>query len=456
MTAVRRPSVSLLTLGCARNDADSEELAARLVSDGWNVTSTADADAPGADVIVVNTCGFIAAAKAESIQMLVEAAESGVPVVAVGCLAERYGRDLAAELPEAAAVVGFDESADLGDTLRRVMAGERIPAHEPRDRRLLSPAPPVLRGGWSGGPRKRLEGGPVAPLRISSGCDRRCTFCAIPPIRGAFVSRHVDEVLAEATWLSANGVRELVLVGENCTSYGKDMGDSRQLDKLLGSLAAVPGIDRVRLTYLQPAELHPSLIDAVVGTDGVANYFDLSFQHASADVLRRMRRFGDGQTFLDLIARIRSAAPESGIRSNVIVGFPGETEQDVRSLVEFLGSADLDAVGVFEYSDEEDTQAASMPNKLDGDEIAARAAEVRSIVELTSDARASDRIGTRVAVLVELVEGRDSIGRAEHQGVDDGNASVGREYPAGSIVQATVTGSDGVDLLCGPVSGDKQ
>jgi MiaB/RimO family radical SAM methylthiotransferase len=299
--------------------------------------------------------------------------------VAVGCLAERYGAELATSLPEADAVLGFDDYPDIADRLRSILAGERHAAHTPTDRRLLLPISPVERGGADvvvpghgldtigrGAPatgpravRRRLDGGPMAPLKLASGCDRRCAFCAIPSFRGSFVSRRPGDVLAEARWLGEQGVRELFLVSENSTSYGKDLGDIRLLETLLPELAAVDGVARVRVSYLQPAETRPSLVTAIAGTPGVADYFDLSFQHASASVLRRMRRFGDPESFLTLLADVRRQAPAAGVRSNFIVGFPGESEADFATLCDFLGEARLDAVGVFGYSDEDGTEAAS-------------------------------------------------------------------------------------------------
>ncbi len=177
--------------------------------------------------------------------------------------------------------------------------------------------------------RRRLSGGPVAPLKIASGCDRRCSFCAIPAFRGAFLSRPPEDLVAEAHWLAGQGVHELVLVSENSTSYGKDLGNPRLLDELLPALAAVPGIDRIRVSYLQPAEVRPGLVEVMTSTAGVAPYFDLSFQHASGSVLRAMRRFGDRERFGALIADIRRACPDAGVRSNFIVGFPGETAADL-------------------------------------------------------------------------------------------------------------------------------
>src|SRR5580658_2861428 len=334
-------------MGCARNEVDSEELAARLEAAGWTLADSADAD-----VVLVNTCGFIQAAKQESIDELLSAGSGGAKVVAAGCLAERYGSELAEALPEAQ-VLGFDDYGDIGARLDAVLAGQRWPAHTPGDRRKLLPISPADRQAAAGvglpghgtvapdlppgvapasGPRvmrRRLDGGVVAPLKIASGCDRRCSFCAIPAFRGAFISRPPADLIAEAGWLADHGARELVLVSENSTSYGKDLGDLRLLESLLPKLAGLAGIDRVRVSYLQPAEVRPGLIEVMTSTPGVARYFDLSFQHASGPVLRAMRRFGDAERFCGLIEQIRKLAPEAGIRSNFIVGFPGETQADL-------------------------------------------------------------------------------------------------------------------------------
>src|SRR3954470_9330604 len=406
-------SVSIVTLGCARNDVDSEELAARLTGAGWNIVDDADE----ADAVVVNTCGFVEAAKRDSIDMLLEAHETGRKVVAVGCLAERYGETLARDLPEADAVLGFDDYASIAARLDDVIDGKPHTSHIPRDRRTLLPVTPVQRRtttvdvgipGHAGGPRqvlrRRLDDGPVAPLKLASGCDRRCAFCAIPSFRGAFVSRPPADVLADAEWLASQGVRELVLGSENSTSYGKDLGDLRALEKLLPDLAAVDGVDRVRVSYLQPAELRPSLVEAIASTPGVAAYFDLSFQHASGPLLRRMRRFGDADRFLDLLEQVRALAPSAGIRSNVIVGFPGETAEDVHILCDFLSRAGLDAIGVFGYSDEDGTEAETYEGKLDEDTIAARLDRVTRLAEDLTSARAESRVGELLEVLLESVD----------------------------------------------------
>ena len=535
-------TVSLVTLGCARNEVDSEELAARLTASGWDLTS-----ADEASVVLVNTCGFIQAAKAESIAELLSAAESGAKVAAVGCLAERYGAELADELPEAQ-ILSFDDYRDIGARLDDVLAGRRRPAHIARDRRTLLPVTPADRqprpaaastsragsasraastsragsasraasassvastspaaevgpaAPWTGPGgsvfRRRLSAGVVAPLKIASGCDRRCSFCAIPSFRGAFVSRRPPEILAEARWLAGQGVRELVLVSENSTSYGKDLGNLRLLEEVLPDLAATEGIERVRISYLQPAELRPGLIEVIASTPGVADYFDLSFQHASGPVLRAMRRFGDRERFWALLDQIREISPGAGVRSNFIVGFPGESAADLAELELFLGRAGLDAIGIFGYSDEDGTEAASRPGKLDDAEIARRVEEFADLAEELMAQRAADRLGETLDVLIEetvpagevgetgevgeagaardagevgetgQASGPDAAhpgtgysgngysgtftGRAAHQAPEvDGVTTVRSAAPLapGDMVRAVVTGSDGVDLI---------
>lgn len=518
-------TVALVTLGCARNDVDSEELAGRLEAGGFRLVD----DAAEADTVVVNTCGFVEAAKKDSVDTLLAASdykESGrtQAVVAVGCLAERYGEQLAEALPETDAVLGFDDYADISERLRSILSGTKHQSHVPRDRRKLLPLAPADRANATGvavpghgdthdtsaaslpaaddltrealvggeavgdgdvggstelkgrmvkaadreltidapdlasapasGPRimrRRLDGGPMAPLKLASGCDRRCAFCAIPAFRGAFVSRRPTEVLGEAHWLAENGVREVFLVSENSTSYGKDLGDLRLLETLVAEIAEVPGLTRVRVSYLQPAEMRPTLITAMASTPGVAPYFDLSFQHASGPLLRRMRRFGDSERFLELIEQVRAQAPTAGIRSNVIVGFPGETEEDVDILCDFLSRAGLDAIGVFGYSDEDGTEAETYDGKLDEDTIAARLDRVTRLAEDLTSVRAESRIGETVEVLVESIDGDTAEGRAAHQGPEVDGSTTLTALPdglaVGDLVSAEVVGTEGVDLI---------
>ncbi|MFC4035115.1 30S ribosomal protein S12 methylthiotransferase RimO [Streptomyces polygonati] len=506
-------TVALVTLGCARNEVDSEELAGRLAADGWRLVD----DAADADVAVVNTCGFVDAAKKDSVDALLEANDlkghgRTQAVVAVGCMAERYGKELAESLPEADAVLGFDDYADISDRLRTILAGGVHASHTPRDRRKLLPISPAERQGTpvalpghgqgtadgsvaagsgadasavagppapggaeadltdlpdgiapASGPRaplrRRLDSGPVASVKLASGCDRRCSFCAIPSFRGSFISRRPSDVIGETRWLAEQGVKEVMLVSENNTSYGKDLGDIRLLETLLPELAAVDGIERIRVSYLQPAEMRPGLIDVLTATPGVVPYFDLSFQHSAPAVLRAMRRFGDTDRFLELLDTIRAKAPEAGVRSNFIVGFPGETEGDLAELERFLGSARLDAIGVFGYSDEDGTEAAGYDHKLDEDVVAARLARISRLAEELTAQRAEERLGATVKVLVESVdeETGEVIGRADHQAPEtDGQVvltPVGSwwEPAPGTFVTAKVTGTEGVDLIAEPL-----
>jgi len=452
----QNPRVSIVSLGCSRNDVDSEELAGRLTADGWNLVS----DGEQTDVVLVNTCGFIEQAKKDSIDTILQASEllagSG-KVVAVGCLAQRYGKDLAAELPEADAILSFDDYVEIGSTLRRVLAGETIAAHTPGDRRKLLPISPIARpevaqsvGTPGMGPhiyRQRLETTPWAPLKIASGCDRKCTFCAIPAFRGSFVSRDPGEIFEEAAWLGENGVRELLLVSENSTSYGKDLGDLRLLEKLLPLLTQPDGIEWVRVSYLQPAEMRPDLISVIANTPGIVPYFDLSFQHASNSVLRRMKRFGGTDSFLDLLSAIRLHNPLAGARTNVIVGFPGETEDDLAELIAFIEGARLDAVGVFAYSDEEGTAAVKLDDHLPDHEVAARREEVIKVALRVSEDVARSRIGQAVEVLIEEP---GNVGRSAHQGPEvDGSTTVisASDIQVGQFVKAIVVDCDGVDLI---------
>ena len=484
----------MVTLGCARNEVDSEELAGRLAAEGWLLVD----DAAQADVAVINTCGFVQQAKKDSIDALLEASElkgSGrtQKVVAVGCLAERYGEQLAAELPEADAVLGFDSYADMSSHLTSILNGNKPISHVPSDRRRLLPLSPASRQGSAGsvalpghggspsvstealvskapsiktvegpapasGPRvirARLDGRPWAPLKIASGCDRRCAFCAIPMFRGSFVSRRPSDVLAEARWLGEHGVKEIFLVSENSTSYGKDLGDLRLLETMLPEIAEVKGIERVRVSYLQPAEIRMDLLDVMASTPVVVPYFDISFQHASERLLRTMRRFGSPQAFLDLIDQIRARAPLAGIRSNVIVGFPGETQQDLDELEAFLTAARLDVVGVFGYSDEDGTEAETLEGKFDRHVISERVAHFTTLVEELNIQRAEERIGERVEVLVDGIdEDTDELtGRAAHQGPDVDGATILRLRPgakapaAGEIIAAVVLDTEGIDLI---------
>jgi ribosomal protein S12 methylthiotransferase RimO len=453
-------TVALVTLGCARNDVDSEELAGRLASDGWLLVD----DPAEAEIAVINTCGFIESAKKDSIDAMLQAdtlKAYGITkkVVAVGCMAERYGKELASALPEADGILGFDDYQDISARLSSILSGRAHEPHVPQDRRALLPIAPVERAAvrdekysaamGAGGAvmRKRLDSAPWAPLKIASGCDRRCSFCAIPYFRGSFVSRRPTEIITEAKWLADNGVSEIFLVSENTTSYGKDLGDIRLMEKILPDLSAIDGIERIRLSYLQPAEMRPTLIQAMIESEKVVPYFDLSFQHASEKITRAMRRFGDTEKFLHLISQIRVLSPEAGIRSNFIVGFPGESESDYQMLADFLSEAKLDAIGIFGYSDEDNTEALALENKISEHEIKARVDSLSSLADSLVSERAASRIGSTVKILIESEESQE--GRAAHQGPEvDGSTTIeGGNFKIGQWVTGEVIDSLGADLI---------
>ena len=465
--------VHIQTLGCARNDVDSEELAGRLAAGGFVLVD----DPAEAETVVVNTCGFIEQAKKDSVDTLLAAAdlkESGTTkaVVAVGCMAERYGAQLAGALPETDAVLGFDDYADIADRLRSILAGGSHEAHVPRDRRELLPLTPADRPQAAGrvvtpghtplpeglapatGPRvirRRLGSGPAAPLKIASGCDRRCAFCAIPAFRGAYLSRPVADIIAEARWLVEQGVKEVLLVSENTSSYGKDL-PGVNLETLLPQLSRVDGLEWIRVSYLQPAEIRPGMLEVMFDTEKVVPYFDLSFQHAAPGVLRRMRRFGDPDSFLGLIERIRAAEPEAGIRSNVIAGFPGETESDVETLREFIIDANLDFLGVFGYSDEDGTEGEGLNAHLEQAEVEARREMLTDVANLVCESRAAERVGERTVVLVEETDAGGASGRAPHQGPEtDGVVELpGADARIGQFIEVEFIDATGIDMVGEP------
>ena len=459
--------VAIVTLGCGRNEVDSDQLAGLFLREGMQVVP----EAADADVVLVNTCTFIAPAKQESVDTVLAACdlkESGARgVVVVGCMAQRYPQDLADAIPEADAVVGFAGYPALPGLVGDILAGrthdrvvgvseDTTPAPVRRGLPLVSvgagapadapgtttpdapwvvPVPEAPRDDVrlpdlssqdaldrmpATGPRFPVRAladttSPWAYLKIASGCDRLCTFCAIPSFRGRFRSRGIDELVAEAVWLAGQGVRELVLVSENTTSWGKDLPGSRDLQPtLLRELADVDGIERLRLMYLQPDELRPHLIEAMASIPAVAPYFDLSLQHVSAPVLTRMARAGSPERFGQLIGRIRELAPHAAFRSNFILGFPGETEDDVAQLEDFLDEHELDWVGLFPFSREDGTPSDDLADQVDEDVARARVERIASVQERAADRAAARHVGRDVQVLVE--ETRRGRGRGDPGG----------------------------------------
>jgi ribosomal protein S12 methylthiotransferase len=431
------------TLGCPKNDVDSDKLVGALVAGGMSPTD----DAGHADLVVVNTCAFIEEARRESIDTILaldELRRDGSQLVVTGCLAERYGAELAAELPEVDRVAGFGEAfgplttgAPPGGT--DVAPGTAVEA-APNGRRLipLSTAPlPAF--DLLNLPRPRSSA-PWAYVKIAEGCDRRCGFCAIPSFRGPQRSRDVESILREVAGLDA---REIVLVAQDLASYGKDRPDelgAGSIVQLVDRVAAM--VDRVRMLYLYPSDLTDALIDAICRS-GVP-YFDLSLQHVSRPLLRRMRRWGDGDRFLRRIDDIRCREPEAAFRSNFIVGYPGETEGDHDRLLAFVEEAQLDWCGFFAYSREDGTYAAGLDAAVPAGLVEERLRELRAMQDDITAARRDALIGSSVEVLVDA----PGIGRSHREAPEiDGVVHVGHNVDVGRFAQVEIVDALGPDLV---------
>lgn len=410
------------TLGCPKNQVDSDKLVGTLLADGMTPVD----DAAVADLVVVNTCAFIEDARQESIDTVLALADrkaEGARLVVTGCMAERYGDELAVALPEADTVAGFGVPVTLG----RKPSDPSVPSFD-----LLNLPRPASAVPW-------------AYIKVAEGCDKACGFCAIPSFRGPQRSRSVEQILTEVDQLVAGGAREIVLVAQDLASYGRDQGvGTKDIVPLVEAVAA--RIDWVRLLYLYPSDLTDRLIDAIVAT-GVP-YFDLSLQHVSAPLVRRMRRWGDGDKYLRRIADIRARAPESAFRSNFIVGYPGETEGDHDQLLAFVEEAQLDWCGFFAYSREEGTYATGLDGTVSRSLMDERLAELRELQDRITAARRDDLVGEVVEVLVDA----PGVARSHREAPEiDGIITVPLHLEVGSIVQVRITGAEGPDSFAEPL-----
>jgi ribosomal protein S12 methylthiotransferase len=451
--------VAIVTLGCGRNEVDSQHTAGLLSASGFEVVD----DPERADAVVVNTCAFIESAKTESIETVLGAAElkergAAKAVLVMGCMAERYTEELRAELPEADAVVPFADYTRLPELLRGrpqgnspatasgpVAAAKKLVPPGRRSLPLIFPTP-----AGAAFPARPAPRGPVALVKLAEGCDRDCSFCAIPSFRGRFRSRRPTEVLDEVAWLAGQGVSEIGLVAENSTSYGKDLGGREALVRLLRDLATVEGLRRVRLNYLQPDEITPGLLEEMAANPVVCSYFDLSLQHASASVLRRMRRGGSREAFLELVGRIRALDPDAAFRSNFIIGFPGERRADVRELEDFLEQARLDWVAFFPYSPEDGTAALALDGRVRTSTARARVERLQELQDRIVAEIQAGWVGRQLEILVERVEPGGVIeGRSFRESIDsDGIVRVeGAVATVGDHIQVEVTGAEGPELV---------
>ncbi len=438
------PKVGMVSLGCPKNLVDSEVMLGILANQGYELTPRADQ----AEIIVVNTCAFIAPAQQESINTILEMAEykkfgSARKLVVAGCLVERYRQEILEQIPEVDHVIGTNElegvlaaCRDEGCTTRAEPKPEPYLYHEFTPRVLSTP-------GYS------------AYLKIAEGCDHPCTFCVIPQMRGAFRSRRFASVIREAENLARQGVRELTIVGQDTTSYGEDLGMRDALPALLRELGNIPELVWVRFLYCYPNRVTEALIAAVAETPKVAKYFDIPLQHASANVLKLMKRGSNGRQFLRMLGKIRAAIPGVALRTSFIVGFPGETDDDFKALLDFVAAAEFDHLGVFLYSNEESSRSFALPNEVPATTARRRHQQLMSLQRKISRRNLKKLVGNSLPVVVEgPSEETDLLYQARSErhapGIDGCvliNDIEGPAPQAGDFRWATITGSGDYDLV---------
>lgn len=418
--------VLFISLGCDKNLADSEEMLGMLVENGYTLTN----DETEAEVIVVNTCAFIHDAKEESINSILEMARyktEGVlkALLVTGCLAQRYKEEIIEEIPEVDAVLGTTSFGDIIKALDKVFEGERY--LEFKDINALTEIS-----------KKRVltTGGYYGYLKIAEGCDKRCTYCIIPKLRGNYRSIPMEQLISQAEYLAEQGVRELILVAQETTVYGKDIYGEKCLHKLLKELCKIPGIQWIRILYCYPEEIYPELIQTMKEEKKICHYLDLPIQHCSDKILKKMGRRTTKQELIDIVALLRKEIPDIILRTTLITGFPGETEEDHEELMEFIDTMEFDRLGVFTYLAEEDTPAANMPNQIAEEVKQDRQAELMELQQEISIDKGNDKIGTCVEV---MIEGK----------VADENAYVGRTYGDAPNVDGYIFINTDTELMSG-------
>jgi ribosomal protein S12 methylthiotransferase len=426
------PSIWLSTLGCAKNQVDSEKIVAILSEAGYGW-----ADRPEeADLVMVNTCAFIEEARAESVEVILDLEDRkrpGAGSVVIGCMAQRFGSEVESALPEVDLVLGIDRYGEL------VGAIDRLTGWEPVDLRRR-PVMDILHA--TGRPVPDV---PYAYLKVAEGCDKPCTFCAIPAIRGKQRSRRPAEIREELSELVSAGAKEVILVAQDLAAYGRDIDAPGGLPELLAFLGDVSGLDRLRLLYLHPREISEPLLGEIATNDVVAPYFDLSLQHVSGVLLRRMKRPGNLEKHCALIDRIRELDPDASLRSSFITGFPGETEDDVDELAEFLTDVRLDWAGFFPYSAEPGTAAADLDDQVPRDEMMERLRHLSSLQEEVTESRNAEWLGRVDQVLVDQIEDGVAVGRSHRQAPEiDGvvRLDVGRVGEWETVEYTSVYGPD--------------
>ena len=418
--------VLFISLGCDKNLTDSEEMLGMLVENGYEITN----DETEAEVIVINTCAFIHDAKEESVNTILEMArykEEGIckALLVTGCLAQRYKEEIVGEIPEVDAVLGTASYDEIIKALNQVFSGE--PFLEFKDINSLPKHS-----------KKRVitTGGYFEYLKIAEGCDKHCTYCIIPKLRGNFRSIPMEQLLSQAKYLAEQGVRELILVAQETTVYGKDLYGEKSLHILLKKLCQIPGIQWIRVLYCYPEEIYPELIQTMKEEPKICHYLDLPIQHCSDRILKRMGRRTTKQELVDIVETLRREIPDIILRTTLITGFPGETQEDHEELMEFIDTMEFDRLGVFTYSPEEDTPAASMPEQIDEEVKLDRQAELMELQQEISLDKGNDKIGSVVEV---MIEGK----------VADENAYVARTYGDAPNVDGYIFVNTSMELMSG-------
>ncbi|AHD05885.1 ribosomal protein S12 methylthiotransferase RimO [Paenibacillus larvae subsp. larvae] len=432
--------VKVVTLGCEKNLVDSEIMGGLINERGFSLVDQAEE----ATVIIVNTCGFIDAAKEESINTILDMAELKQTahlkaLIVSGCLTQRYKEELMKELPEIDGIVGTGDFHKINDIIDQALNGKK----------------PILVGNpvfnyEAALPRRITTPRYTAYVKIAEGCDNNCTFCSIPIMRGKFRSRSMESILAEVRQLSEQGVKEISLIAQDSTNYGIDLYDSYVLPELLNKVSAIEGIEWVRLHYAYPGFFTDELIETIATNPKICKYIDLPLQHSEDSVLKRMRRPGRQKDSRELIRKIRSRIPDAALRTSIIVGFPGETEEDFQSLVDFVKEINFDRLGVFTYSREQDTPASRLPDQIPDDVKEYRANVLMEVQRQISHERNGKRIGMEIPVLIERYDGRNDvfIGRSQFDAPEiDGEVFVSaKRLEIGRIARVRITHSFEFDL----------
>ena len=436
MAGTNAPSVAFVTLGCAKNEVDSQEMAVKLARAGYPFAQTPEE----ADAIIINTCSFIQVATEESLDVffsfagLERVAAGDAKIIVAGCLPARYGADLEGELTEATAFVPCSREDDIVQVVRGLFP-DRIPEPAELDERGTIGANEYALTTAGDSPF-------VAYVKISDGCNRMCSYCTIPFIRGRYHSYPLDQIEADVAYKVASGVREITLIAQDTGRWGSDLPEKSSLAKLMRHLAGCFPDTWFRVMYIQPEGITDELLDAMREHRNICRYLDIPFQHASKPILRAMNRRGCGEDFLALVRHVRETLPDVTLRTTLIAGFPGETEGQFEELLDFIDEAALDYVGVFPYSQEDGTRAAELDGQIDEQTKQDRAQEVRDLADSISSAKIAERVGQRIPVLVlGCEEDGQLFGRAQCQAPDvDGITYVHSGKP-GDIVQVQVTGT---------------